>query len=44
VGAFCLERKVTPRALRNTPVLLADVQSLLRRQGVELSWPPLEPM
>jgi hypothetical protein len=44
VGAFCLERKVTPRAVRNTPVLLADVQSLLRRQGVELSWPPLEPM
>jgi hypothetical protein len=45
VGAFCLERKVTPRSVRNTPSLLEELQAVLRRQGVELSWPPpLEPV
>ncbi|MFL5430109.1 MAG: FAD-dependent oxidoreductase, partial [Myxococcales bacterium] len=45
LGAFCLERKVTPRSVRNTPSLLEELQAVLRRQGVELSWPPsLEPV
>ena len=42
--AFCLERKETPRAVRNRPALLADFQALLVREGIELSWPSLKPM
>jgi hypothetical protein len=41
---FCLDRKVPPRAVRNEPKLLEEFQSLLRRQGIELSWPSLVPL
>jgi hypothetical protein len=44
LAAFCLERKETPRAVRNRQVLLEDYQALLVREGIELSWPSLEPM
>jgi hypothetical protein len=44
LAAFCLERKQTPRAVRNRHDLLEDFQALLVREGVELSWPHLEPM
>jgi hypothetical protein len=44
LAAFCLERKQSPRAVRNRRQLLEDFQALLVRQGVELSWPALEPM
>ena len=44
LAAFCLERKATPRAVRSTPVLLDELQTLLRRQGIELAWPSLEPV
>jgi FAD dependent oxidoreductase len=39
LAAFCLVRGETPRAVRNTPSLLADFQSQLHRDGVELRWP-----
>lgn len=44
LAAFCLERRVQPRAVRNRPELLADFQALLRAQGIELSWPSLMPL
>jgi hypothetical protein len=45
LAAFCLQRKVPPRQVRERNDLLEDFQSLLRRQGIELSWPsPLTPL
>jgi hypothetical protein len=44
LAAFCLERKETPRAVRNRQAFLEDYQALLVREGVELSWPSLEPV
>ena len=44
LAAFCLERKEAPRAVRNRQDLLEDYQALLVRQGIELSWPSLEPL
>jgi hypothetical protein len=44
LAAFCLERKLTPRAVRNRPDHLESFQALLRREGVELSWPRLSPL
>jgi hypothetical protein len=43
LAAFCLGKQVTPRAVRNQPRLLAEFQSLLSRQGVELAWPSPSP-
>jgi hypothetical protein len=44
LAAFCLQRNRAPSSVRNTPELLADFQSLLVRQGIELSWPSLTPV
>ena len=44
LAAFCLDRTLTPRAVRNTPGHLATFQSLLRREGIELVWPSLTPL
>jgi hypothetical protein len=44
LAAFCIERRVPPRAVRHAPDLLDDFQALLRRRGVELSWPTVTPM
>jgi hypothetical protein len=38
---FCLARAVTPRAVRNTPALLADFRQRLTADGVELRWPDI---
>ena len=38
LAAFCLEKKLAPRQVRNTPALLADFQRELVRLGVELKW------
>jgi hypothetical protein len=38
LAAFCLERRLRPRQVRNTPAHLADFQRELVRQGVELEW------
>jgi hypothetical protein len=39
LAAFCLDRHVSPRAVRNTPALLSEFQSRLVADGVELGWP-----
>lgn len=39
LAAFCLDREVDPRTVRNSPRLLEEFQSLLTTQGVELHWP-----
>ncbi|MFC0529739.1 FAD-dependent oxidoreductase [Phytohabitans kaempferiae] len=36
---FCLARRSTPSAVRDTPGLLADFQNRLTAEGVELRWP-----
>jgi hypothetical protein len=41
LAAFCLTRAVSPRAVRNTPALLADFQDRLAADGVELRWPDI---
>jgi hypothetical protein len=41
LAGFCLTRGVTPRAVRNTPALLADFQVRLAADGVELRWPDI---
>jgi len=41
LAAFAVHKKTTPRAVRITPKLLADFQSSLVEQGVELAWPNL---
>ena len=43
LASFCLGRKTTPRAVRNTPARLKEFQAFLTRQGVELDWPRLIP-
>jgi hypothetical protein len=39
LAAFCLDRGCTPRAVRDTPGLLAEFQARLDRHGVERHWP-----
>lgn len=43
LAAFCLEKKLRPRAVRNTPARLKEFQSFLTAQGVEIAWPKLSP-
>ena len=38
LAAFCLDRKVPPRAVREKKELLDEFQKLLRDQGVVLAW------
>lgn len=42
LAAFCLQRRLRPRQVRNTPAHLADFQRELVRQGVELEWARME--
>jgi hypothetical protein len=44
LAAFCRERGLTPRSVRRRPELLEEFQALLRREGIELSWPKLQPV
>lgn len=37
--SFCLGRKTTPRAVRNTPKLLSEFQAFITNQGFEIAWP-----
>ena len=39
LAAFCVAQKKVPREVRNTKELLADLQKLLRDDGVRLEWP-----
>ena len=43
LAAFCLERSLTPRAVRNTDGRLREFQASLRARGVETDWPRLRP-
>ncbi len=37
--AYCLDKGISPRHVRNTPELLADFQDVLVKRGVEIRWP-----
>ncbi|MFI4873814.1 MAG: FAD-dependent oxidoreductase, partial [Blastopirellula sp. JB062] len=39
LASFALNKKTTPRAIRNTPDKLADFQRSLTAEGIELAWP-----
>jgi hypothetical protein len=39
LSAHCLEQRLSPRSVRNTPKRLADFQALLIARGVEITWP-----
>ena len=41
LAAYCLDRRLVPRQVRNTESHLADFQRGLVRQGVELQWPKM---
>jgi hypothetical protein len=41
LAAYCIERGLKPRQVRNTAAHLADFQRELVRQGVELEWPKM---
>ncbi|MCM0647567.1 FAD-dependent oxidoreductase [Clostridium swellfunianum] len=43
-AAFCLEKNITPRELRNNETYLKDFQALLIKQGIEIEWPALHPV
>jgi len=43
LAAFCLDRKLTPRAVRANPARLAEFQRVLKAGGVETDWPKLAP-
>jgi len=42
--AFCLKNHLSPRSVRSHDPRLREFQSVLRKQGVELSWPSLSPV
>jgi hypothetical protein len=44
LAAFCLQRRVRPRAVRNTPALLEEFQRQLTSEGIELNWPSITPL
>lgn len=39
LAAFCLNKRLSPRQVRNTSAQLADFQRLLESMGFELEWP-----
>lgn len=41
--AYCLEKGVKPRQVRNTPEMLEDFQRLIQAQGIEIHWPQTAP-
>lgn len=43
LAAFCVQRNLPPRQVRNTEKLLKEFQDALQRQGVEIAWPRLRP-
>jgi hypothetical protein len=43
LAAHALQSKTSPRAIRNTKQLLADFQSKIQAQGIEIVWPRLSP-
>jgi hypothetical protein len=43
LAVFALQRKKTPRQVRNQKALLADFQKFVQEQGIETAWPKLTP-
>jgi hypothetical protein len=43
LAAEALRLKTTPRAIRKDPKRLAEFQSTLMAQGIEIAWPKLTP-
>jgi hypothetical protein len=43
LAAFAIEKRATPRAVRNTEKLRAEFQARLQAQGVEIGWPKITP-
>lgn len=43
LAAWCVQKKLRPRQVRNTEKLLREFQDELMRQGVEIAWPRLRP-
>ena len=43
LASYCLAKKITPRAVRNTPAQLKAFQAMLVGQGVEIDWPKVSP-
>ncbi|MFU0801491.1 MAG: FAD-dependent oxidoreductase [Xylanivirga thermophila] len=39
--SYAMDKKISPRVVRNDNEYLADFQQLLRKQGVELEWPKI---
>ena len=39
LAGYCLNQRVSPRAVRSSPTLLADFQRVLLSMGVQLHWP-----
>jgi hypothetical protein len=39
LAAFAINKKVSPRALRENRVLLEEFQNMIRSQGIETHWP-----
>lgn len=44
LAAFCLAKKVPPRAVRERPERLKEFQDLLVGEGIELEWPRTRPV
>jgi hypothetical protein len=44
LAAFCVERHCSPQQVHQSQALTEAFQQVLRRQGVELSWPDLHPV
>lgn len=41
LAAYCIDKQVIPRVVRNTPELLQDFQHHLVMEGVEIDWPQI---
>jgi len=44
LAAYCLDKGLTPKQVRNKPEHLRDFQQLLVREGIELDWPVISPV
>lgn len=44
LAAFCLSKGESPRGVRHRAPLLAELQALLRTEGIELGWPSPRPL
>jgi hypothetical protein len=43
LAAFALDKRTTPRAVRNTDKLRQEFQAKIQAQGIEIAWPKITP-